>query len=139
MEYVQSLAGIVTIISMAWFIGGRKPIDRKLVLGGLGLQLLFVILFLKMPVANDALAALNQLVILLDKATTAGTSFVFGYLGGGELPFEATNPANVFILAFKALPLVIDMVEGQKAAHRAGVIHQVDASGDPGTGRFVGE
>jgi CNT family concentrative nucleoside transporter len=107
MEYVQALTGIFIIISAAWLIGGRKPIDKRVLLGGLGLQFLFVVLFLKVPVANDALAALNQVVVLLDRATTAGTSFVFGYLGGGELPFEATSPENVFILAFKALPLVV--------------------------------
>jgi len=107
MAYIQALIGIATIIAAAWLLGGRKPIDRKIVPGGLGLQLFFVVLFLKVPVANHALASLNHLVIMLDKATTAGTSFVFGYLGGGELPFEATNQANVFILAFKALPLVI--------------------------------
>ena len=107
MTTIQALIGIVTIIIAAWLIGGRKPIDKKVVLGGLGLQFLFVVLFLKVPLANEILAAFNQLVILLDKATTTGTSFVFGYLGGGELPFEATNPDNVFILAFKALPLVI--------------------------------
>ena len=107
MAYIQALIGVVVIITAAWLIGGRKPFDRKIVLGGLALQLLFVILFLKVPYAHDALAALNQLVILLDEATTVGTSFVFGYLGGGELPFEATKPDHVFILAFKALPLVI--------------------------------
>ncbi|MBT8127891.1 MAG: nucleoside:proton symporter [Gammaproteobacteria bacterium] len=107
MTYIQPLIGIVTIITAAWLIGGRKPIDKKVVLGGLGLQLVFVVLFLKVPLANEVLAAFNQLVILLDEATTTGTSFVFGYLGGGELPFEATSPENVFILAFKALPLVI--------------------------------
>jgi CNT family concentrative nucleoside transporter len=107
MEYFQAFIGVVAIIFAAWLIGGRKPIDLRIVLGGLGLQLVFVVLFLKVPFANDALAALNQVVVLLDKATTAGTSFVFGYLGGGELPFEPTSPENVFILAFKALPLVI--------------------------------
>ena len=83
MSYLQALLGIITILSVAWFIGGRRVIDWKLVFGGLGLQLLFVVLFLKIPVANDALAVLNRFVLLLDKATTAGTSFVFGYLGGG--------------------------------------------------------
>ena len=43
----------------------------------------------------------------MDQATTAGTSIVFGYLGGGEAPFALTNPANSFIFAFKALPLII--------------------------------
>jgi CNT family concentrative nucleoside transporter len=107
MATIQALIGVVAIITAAWLIGGRKPIDKRIVLGGLGLQLLFVFLFLKVPVANQALAALNQLVMLLERATTTGTSFVFGYLGGGELPFEATRPDNIFILAFKALPLVI--------------------------------
>ena len=107
MAVIQALVGVVVFITAAWLIGGRKPFDKRIVLGGLGLQLLFVVLFLKVPLANQALAALNQLVMLLDQATTAGTSFVFGYLGGGELPFEATRPDSVFILAFKALPLVI--------------------------------
>ena len=107
MIYIQALIGIVVIIALAWLIGGRKPVDRKIIVGGLGLQLFFVLLFLKVPLANDVLAGLNQLVIFLDRATTAGTSFVFGYLGGGELPYEATRPQNVFILAFRALPLVI--------------------------------
>ena len=78
MTYIQPLIGIVTIITAAWLIGGRKPIDKKVVLGGLGLQLVFVVLFLKVPLANEVLAAFNQLVILLDEATTTGTSFVFG-------------------------------------------------------------
>ena len=107
MAVIQALVGVVVFITAAWLIGGRKAFDKRIVLGGLGLQLLFVVLFLKVPLANQALAALNQLVMLLDQATTAGTSFVFGYLGGGELPFEATRPDSVFILAFKALPLVI--------------------------------
>jgi CNT family concentrative nucleoside transporter len=32
---------------------------------------------------------------------------VFGYIGGGEKPFEVTNPQATFILAFQSLPLVL--------------------------------
>jgi CNT family concentrative nucleoside transporter len=46
-------------------------------------------------------------VLVLEKATLAGTSFVFGYLGGGDAPFAETNPGASFILAFRALPLVL--------------------------------
>ena len=59
-----------------------------------------------MPLA-DALAALNDLVLTLQQATDAGTAFVFGYLGGGPLPFEETQPGASFVLAFRALPLII--------------------------------
>ncbi len=50
---------------------------------------------------------LDDAVNALQKATDAGTGFVFGYLGGGPAPFQVTNPASSFILAFRALPLVL--------------------------------
>jgi CNT family concentrative nucleoside transporter len=34
---------------------------------------------------------------------------VFGYLGGGPLPFELKSPGNEFVLAFSALPIVLVM------------------------------
>ena len=42
-------------------------------------------------------------------ATRAGTSFVFGYVGGGTLPFDPKTPGADFILAFQALPVVLVM------------------------------
>jgi CNT family concentrative nucleoside transporter len=50
---------------------------------------------------------LNNIVLVLESATRAGTSFVFGYLGGGTPPFLLQNPGANFILAFQALPLVL--------------------------------
>jgi CNT family concentrative nucleoside transporter len=47
------------------------------------------------------------MVEALDRATAAGTRFVFGYLGGAELPFLETKPGASFVLAFRALPLVL--------------------------------
>src|SRR5687767_7016787 len=38
-----------------------------------------------------------------------GTSFVYGYLGGGAAPFEVTNPGFLTTFAFQVLPLVIVM------------------------------
>ena len=32
---------------------------------------------------------------------------MFGYLGGGPAPFEVSDPASNFVLAFRALPLVL--------------------------------
>src|SRR4029077_14221155 len=50
---------------------------------------------------------LNNVVLALDSATRAGTSFVFGYLGGGPTPFMLQDPGSNFVLAFQALPLVL--------------------------------
>lgn len=51
--------------------------------------------------------SLNRLVLSLEEATRAGTSFVFGYLGGASLPFAEKSPGMSYTLAFQALPLVL--------------------------------
>jgi CNT family concentrative nucleoside transporter len=38
-----------------------------------------------------------------------GTTFVYGYLGGGTPPFAVTNPGTLATFAFQVLPLVIVM------------------------------
>jgi CNT family concentrative nucleoside transporter len=43
----------------------------------------------------------------LQKATDSGTAFLFGYLGGGPLPFAETHQGASLVLAFKILPLVL--------------------------------
>jgi CNT family concentrative nucleoside transporter len=68
---------------------------------GLGL------LLLKAPYAKDVFLALNRVLSALEKATQDGTAFVFGFLGGGQLPFTETYPGASFVLAFRALPLVL--------------------------------
>ncbi|RLC18655.1 MAG: nucleoside:proton symporter, partial [Deltaproteobacteria bacterium] len=52
---------------------------------------------------------LNRLVLALEESTAAGTSMVFGYLGGAALPFDEKFPGAGFILAFRALPLILLM------------------------------
>jgi CNT family concentrative nucleoside transporter len=50
---------------------------------------------------------LNEGLLSLQQATQAGTSFVFGYLGGGAPPYEESGPGTSFVLAFQALPLIL--------------------------------
>ena len=78
-----------------------------MVAGTLLLQAAIALLLLKAPVARDALLALNGVVTAITAATNAGTSFVFGYMGGGPAPFAITNPGNMINLAFSILPLII--------------------------------
>ena len=51
------------------------------------------VLLLKVPQIKLAFALVNRAVDAISDATTAGTSFVFGYLGGGPPPFALTSPA----------------------------------------------
>ena len=76
-------------------------------IAGLVLQVVLALLLLKLPLFRDVFLALNGLVAALQEATSAGTRFVFGYLGGGPLPYKPAGGAGSFLLAFQALPLVL--------------------------------
>ena len=70
---------------------------------------MLAVLFLKVPPVRAPFASVNSAVDAIAAATRAGTSFVFGYLGGGALPFELKLPGAEFVLAFQALPIVLVM------------------------------
>jgi len=104
----QSLLGIAAVIALAWSLSeNRRLFPWRLVLGGLALQAAVALVLLKVPVARDALFALNGAVGAVTSATKAGTSFVFGFIGGGAPPFAVTDPRNLASFAFGVLPLVI--------------------------------
>jgi CNT family concentrative nucleoside transporter len=77
------------------------------VAGGIALQFALAGLLLFVPPVRAGFLLLNRGVEALQAATDAGTAFVFGYLAGPPLPFAETHPGASFILAFKALPLVL--------------------------------
>jgi CNT family concentrative nucleoside transporter len=105
---LQSLFGLCVIIGITWLLSENRPqIPWRTVLIGFAMQFLLAVLLIKLPFTQSIFTGLNQLVLTLDQATTTGTSFVFGYLGGGDTPFVVSEPANTFIFAFKALPLII--------------------------------
>ena len=105
---IQGLVGIAGLLMLAWvFSENRKEIPWRAVWSGLALQLLLALLLLKLPFAKDAFLALNNMLALFEKATQAGTALVFGYLGGGPAPFIVSHENSNFILAFRALPIVL--------------------------------
>ncbi len=110
MENIQSLVGIVTLIGVAWGISeNRRAVKPKGVVAGVALQLVIGLALLKLPLMGELFLALNGIVLAVDAAATAGTSFVFGYLGGGDLPFDEPFPGAAFVLAFKGLPIILVM------------------------------
>lgn len=105
---LQSLIGLFVLAGLAWLISeNRRKVDFKTVLLGLIGQVALGLILLKGPLVKDAFLLLNRMVLALEVATRSGTTFVFGYLGGGELPFAESYPGASFILAFQALPLVL--------------------------------
>jgi concentrative nucleoside transporter, CNT family len=105
---LQPLLGLLAFLTFAWLLSeDRRAVRPRLVLAGLGLQFVMALALLKLPGVKDAFLLLNQLVLSIQTATQAGTELVFGYLGGGATPFETVYPHNSFVLAFRALPLIL--------------------------------
>src|SRR5271156_6715878 len=105
---MRGLFGIAVILLFAWGLSeDRAHIPWRVVVVGVLLQFALALLFLRLPPARTAFLLLNRAVEGLQSATEAGTGFVFGYLGGGQLPFAETRPGASFIFAFRALPLVL--------------------------------
>ena len=106
--HLQPVLGMAVIIAIAWALSeNRRAFNPRLVASALALQAAIALLLLKLPPARQALFSLNGLVTALAKATGAGTSFVFGYVGGAPTPFTVTNEGNLVSFAFSVLPLVI--------------------------------
>jgi len=104
----QSLAGIAGLIALAWMLSeNRRDVPWRAVFAGLLLQFLLALAALKLPVVKAAFQSVNNALGSLETATRAGTSLVFGYLGGAGTPFAEVDSSATFILAFRALPLVI--------------------------------
>jgi len=105
---VQSALGFVALLALAWLISeNRRGVPWRIVAGGAVLQVVLALLLLKLPVFREAFVALNDVLLYLQRATQQGTSFVFGYLGGAPNPFLESGPGTTFVLAFRALPLVL--------------------------------
>ncbi len=110
MLQLQSAFGILALLAAAWAFGeDRRHVSLRQAAIGLVVTLLTAVVLIKLPVVAHAFGAINDAVGAIAAASRAGTSFVFGYLGGGALPFELTAPGADFILAFQALPIVLVM------------------------------
>jgi len=108
MQLLQQLAGLVGLLLLCWLLSeNRRAITWRPVAAGLALGFALAAALLKLPFLQQVLDRFNEAVNALARATEVGTSFVFGYLGGAPLPFAETHAGASFILAFRALPLVL--------------------------------
>src|ERR1700723_824174 len=110
MLQLQSAFGVLALLVIAWACGeNRRAVSIRQTLIGLAVTLLTAVALIKLPVVAHAFGAINDAVGSIAAAPRAGTSFVFGYLGGAALPFDLKAPGADFILAFQALPVVLIM------------------------------
>ena len=110
MQNLQSLLGIFVLLALAWSVSeDRRSVAWKHAAAALLATFATAVVMLKTPGAARLFGAVNDAVDAIATATRAGTSFVFGYLGGGPLPFELKAPGAEFVLALQSLPIVMVM------------------------------
>ena len=107
-DYARPLLAFLCFLLIAYAVSDdRYKIPWRVVVSGIGLQIIFAMLLLYLPPVKHLLLLASDAAHAVQTATDAGSSFVFGYLGGGAAPFEEKNPGASFILAFKALPMIL--------------------------------
>ncbi|WP_375549519.1 nucleoside transporter C-terminal domain-containing protein [Oceanicaulis alexandrii] len=106
---LRSLIGVFVFLAIAWVLGPRKTPPVVLIIGGVAVQFAIAILLFSFAPTRAFLSSLTTVVEVLQAATTQGTSFVFGYLGGGDNPYVIREGMEglTFTFAFQALPMVI--------------------------------
>ena len=108
MNHWQSAFGFCCILLLAWVVGeNRRVIAWRIVVSGVLLQFALGVVLLKVPATQQIFLMLNDGLQALEQATQAGTAFVFGFLGGAPQPYAESGGGSTFVLAFRALPIIL--------------------------------
>ena len=126
---MQAVPGFVILALIAWLLSeNRRAIPWRTVAGGFGLQIALAALLLHAGWARSLILLTSKAVGALQDATDTGTAFVFGYLGGGPLPFVESHPGASLVLAFKILPLVLVISALSSLLLYIGILQRVTAA-----------
>ncbi len=109
-DQLRGVIGIAVLTGLAWALSENRRAHPgwRWMAGALALQGLLAVLIVRVPVVWAAVGIANDAVSAVEQATLKGSSYMFGYLGGAELPFALKEGAQPpLVIAFQILPLVI--------------------------------
>ena len=110
MERFTGIIGIIVIFGIAYLMSNnKKAINLRLVLSGLGLQILIAVLVLKVPIITSFFAMLGRGMSKIEQFATQGASFVYGGImvdthDGGSAAF---GMKHTFVFAFSVTATII--------------------------------
>lgn len=108
MTIFQALLGLAVFSAVPLiFSEKRSAVGYGRLAAGICLQFALAFVFLKLSILREAFFKINEIIMLMEKAATDGGSFMFGYLGGGQLPFAEAVPGKAYIVAFRVMPIVL--------------------------------
>ena len=104
-----SFAGIFILTGLAWILSAdRRNMNWKVICWGIGLQILLGFFIFVVPAGSRLFLAVNDIVVKVLDAASAGAKFVFGplSLAPGQIN-DSGEKSPGFILAFQAFPTII--------------------------------
>ncbi|KQC34451.1 Na+ dependent nucleoside transporter [Nonlabens sp. YIK11] len=115
----RGLIGIVFIIGLCFLLSAnKKKIDWKLVATGLGLQVVFAVLVLKVPAVAFVFDWISNKVVDFLNVSEAGADFVFGDL-------IDVNSSLGYIFAFKVLPTIVFFSAFTSLLYYLGILQKI--------------
>jgi CNT family concentrative nucleoside transporter len=123
--------GIIILLSIAFlFSNSRKSINWRIVITGLGLQLLFAIFVILTPWGSMVFDAIGSFFVKIINFTYAGATFVFGPLANQSV-FEQAFSEELrlggvgFIFAFQVLPTIIFFSSLMSVLYHLGLMQKI--------------
>ena len=128
MEKIISFFGIFAILGLAYVLSNNKnQINKKLIGGGILLQIFFAILILKVPGGKFVFNSIDVFIKKILDFSIEGSKFLFGNLANDSMYFPADGswPGFGFQFAFLVLPTVIFFSSIMSVLYHIGVMQKL--------------
>ena len=128
MEKIISFFGIFAILGLAYILSNNKnQINKKIIGGGILLQIFFAILILKVPGGKFVFNSIDVFIKKILDFSIEGSKFLFGNLANDSMYFPADGswPGFGFQFAFLVLPTVIFFSSIMSVLYHIGVMQKL--------------
>lgn len=116
---IRGALGIIFLIAICYFLSAnRKKIDWKLVATGLGLQIIFALLVLKIDFVANVFDFLSKKIVEFLALGDKGAEFLFGSLVTDSKTFG-------YIFAFKVLPTIVFFSAFTSLLYYLGILQKI--------------
>ncbi|MCP4676762.1 MAG: NupC/NupG family nucleoside CNT transporter [Deltaproteobacteria bacterium] len=133
MSRLRGILGIAVLLAIAWAISSnRRKIPWRIIVWGLGLQVVFAVLILKTTAGKMVFDVIRRGATKLISFSGEGASFMFGVLGkpGTQLNMldASSEPVSFgFAVAFQVLPVIVFFSSLMAILYHFGIMQKIVA------------